>query len=120
MSAKLLLHEEVSVAEAILRVLEEAGIDMVFGIPGDQSGLAEGISAIELTAAGYAQPRNDFGRHGYRGPCPPSGPPHTYRFFLYALDAAPDLPPKASRADVLEFSDEHALGRAELSGTYGR
>lgn len=93
---------------------------MIFGIPGDQPGLVEGISAIELTAAGYAQPRNDFGRHGYRGPCPPSGPPHTYRFFLYALDAAPDLTPTASRADVLEFSAEHALGRAELSGTYGR
>ena len=38
MSAKLLLHEEVSVAEAILRVLEEAGIDMVFGIPGGNTG----------------------------------------------------------------------------------
>ena len=31
MSAKLLLHEEVSVPEAILRVLEEAGIDTIFG-----------------------------------------------------------------------------------------
>lgn len=38
MSAKLLLHEEVSVPEAILRVLEEAGIDMIFGIPGGQTG----------------------------------------------------------------------------------
>lgn len=93
---------------------------MIFGIPGDQPGLTEGISAIELTVSGFAQPRNDFGKHGYRGPCPPSGPPHTYRFFLYALDAVPDLPPKASRADVLEFTDEHALGRAELSGTYSR
>lgn len=38
MSAKLLLHEEVSVPEAISRVLEEAGIDMVFGIPGGNTG----------------------------------------------------------------------------------
>ena len=38
MSAKLLLHEEVSVPEAISRVLEEAGVDMVFGIPGGNTG----------------------------------------------------------------------------------
>lgn len=38
MSAKLLLQEEVSVPEAIVRVLEQAGIDMVFGIPGGQTG----------------------------------------------------------------------------------
>ena len=34
MATKKLLQEEVSVPEAILRVLEEAGIHMVFGIPG--------------------------------------------------------------------------------------
>lgn len=34
MVAKKLLREEVSVPEAIVRVLEEVGIDMVFGIPG--------------------------------------------------------------------------------------
>ena len=34
MGAKRLLHEEVAVPEAIVRVLEEVGIDMVFGIPG--------------------------------------------------------------------------------------
>ena len=38
MSAKLLLNSEVSIPEAILRVLEEANIDMVFGIPGGQTG----------------------------------------------------------------------------------
>jgi len=38
MTAKLLLQEEVTVPEAIIRVLEEAGIDMVFGIPGGNTG----------------------------------------------------------------------------------
>jgi len=37
MSAKLLLQEEVSVPEAILRVLEDAGVDTVFGIAGGQT-----------------------------------------------------------------------------------
>ena len=34
MTAQKLLREEVSVPEAIIRVLEEAGVDMVFGMPG--------------------------------------------------------------------------------------
>ena len=38
MSAKLLLDQEVSVPEAISRVLEEAGVEMVFGIPGGNTG----------------------------------------------------------------------------------
>jgi len=38
MTAKLLLQEEVTVSEAIIRVLEEAGIDIVFGLPGGNTG----------------------------------------------------------------------------------
>ena len=38
MTTKLLLQKEVTVSEAIIRVLEEAGIDMVFGIPGGNTG----------------------------------------------------------------------------------
>ena len=37
MGARLLLREELSVPEAILRVLEEAGVDTVFGIAGGQT-----------------------------------------------------------------------------------
>ncbi len=37
--AKLLLQDEVPVREAIIRVLEQAGIDMVFGIPGGYMGM---------------------------------------------------------------------------------
>ena len=29
---------------------------------------------------------NDFLKRSYGGPCPPEGPPHKYRFTLYALD----------------------------------
>ena len=38
MTTKLMLQKEVTVSEAIIRVLEEAGIDMVFGIPGGNTG----------------------------------------------------------------------------------
>ena len=38
MTAELLLDEQVSVGEAIVRVLEEAAIDLVFGMPGGNMG----------------------------------------------------------------------------------
>ncbi len=37
-TTEMLFHEEVSVCEGILRVLEEVGIDMVFGIQGGNMG----------------------------------------------------------------------------------
>src|SRR5437868_755424 len=38
MAAERLLQERVSVAEAVVRVLEQAGIDHVFGMPGGNTG----------------------------------------------------------------------------------
>ena len=38
MTAERLLQEQVSVGEAIVRVLEQAGIEFVFGMPGGNTG----------------------------------------------------------------------------------
>jgi Raf kinase inhibitor-like YbhB/YbcL family protein len=52
----------------------------VTGIPARLRGLA--------TATHVGRPnRNDFGRIGYGGPCPPSGQTHRYVFQLLAFDA---------------------------------
>ncbi len=58
---------------------------------------------------------------GYRGPLPPpkSGP-HRYFFKLYALDAALDLAPGATKAAILKAMDGHVLGEGRLFGTYER
>ncbi len=69
---------------------------------------------------GARQGRNDFGRLGYGGPCPPPGPAHHYVFDLYALDAPLGLPPGASRADVERAMRGHVLAHAALTGTYAR
>ena len=37
MTTERLLHEDITVPEAIVRVLEEAGIDTVFGMPGGKA-----------------------------------------------------------------------------------
>ncbi|MES2136473.1 MAG: YbhB/YbcL family Raf kinase inhibitor-like protein [Pseudomonadota bacterium] len=76
-------------------------------------------------AAGQAvgtQAVNDLGKPGYGGPCPPKGHgPHHYRFKLFALGVdSLGLPANAKAADVESAAEGHALGRAELIGTYER
>lgn len=68
---------------------------------------------------GAGQGLNDFRRHDYGGPCPPSGV-HRYFFKLYALDAVLELGGKAKKADLEKAMKGHILGQAELIGLYKR
>ncbi len=68
---------------------------------------------------GAVEGLNDFKKHSYGGPCPPSGT-HHYYFRLYALDTTLDLSSEASREDVLKAIKDHILGSAELIGLYQR
>ena len=70
--------------------------------------------------AGARQGRNDFGKLGWGGPCPPPGKPHRYFFRLYALDRVLDLEPGATKAGVERSMKGHVLAEAELYGTYAR
>jgi Raf kinase inhibitor-like YbhB/YbcL family protein len=71
--------------------------------------------------AGPVEGRNDFGRSGWHGPCPPPGHgPHRYFFRLYALDGDLDLPAGAGKAEVEQRISERVLASAELVGTYER
>jgi Raf kinase inhibitor-like YbhB/YbcL family protein len=65
---------------------------------------------------------NDFGKPGYGGPCPPKGNgPHHYHFKTFALDVASlGRRPDAHVSDVEREAEKHAVGRAELIGTYER
>ena len=65
---------------------------------------------------------NDFGKAGYGGPCPPKGHgTHHYHFKLFALDTASlDLSDGAKVEEVEQAAQKHALGRAELIGTFER
>jgi len=71
---------------------------------------------------GVVQARNDFGKSGYGGACPPAGAKkHRYIFTVWALDVA-KLPinSESSGAMVGFNMSGHALGNAELIVTYGR
>jgi Raf kinase inhibitor-like YbhB/YbcL family protein len=67
-----------------------------------------------------AQGTNDFNSSGYGGPSPPPGKPHRYFFHLFALDTRLNLPPGATRQELMAKMQDHVVGHGELMGTYGR
>jgi Raf kinase inhibitor-like YbhB/YbcL family protein len=69
--------------------------------------------------AGARQGINDFRRHAYGGPCPPSGT-HRYFFKLYALDTVLNLNEAAAKAQLEIAMTGHVLNQAELVGLYKR
>ena len=62
---------------------------------------------------------NDFNRHSYGGPCPPSGT-HRYFFKVYALDTKLDLNPNSRKRDVERAMEGHVLAKGEIVGLYRR
>ncbi len=93
---------------------------LLCNLPGDVRDLTEAMPTAVQLANGVTQGRNDFGKIGYGGPCPPPGPPHRYRFTLYALDARPLVRSGATKQQVLDGMKEHILDQAQLIGMYQR
>jgi Raf kinase inhibitor-like YbhB/YbcL family protein len=62
---------------------------------------------------------NDFGKHTYGGPCPPSGT-HRYFFKVYALDTKLSLQVHCRKKDIEEAMAGHILAKGELVGLYRR
>jgi hypothetical protein len=67
--------------------------------------------------AGAVQGVNSFRKNNYGGPCPPSGS-HRYFFKLYALDAALNLDPKATKADLERAMKGRVVAEARTMGRY--
>jgi Raf kinase inhibitor-like YbhB/YbcL family protein len=82
------------------------------GVAKDGKGLPEGASQVST----------DFGEPGYGGPCPPKGDtPHRYHFTIYALKTDKlELPLKATASLAGFLVNANSLGKATLTGVYGR
>ena len=78
--------------------------------------------SLEAGQAVGKQAVNGAGKSGYMGPCPPPGHGvHHYHFKLYALDTDTlDVADGAKVEEVEQAAQKHALGRAELIGTFER
>lgn len=92
-----------------------AGVPAGEAVPGD--------STVPPDRAGKSagrQGKNDFGKLGYGGPCPPSGT-HRYVFRLYAMAGFIELPVRPpTRAEVLAAIKGHIVAEGRLIGRYTR
>ena len=93
---------------------------VIYDLPAATTSLSQGVHARETVEHGARQGKNDFRKIGYGGPCPPAGKPHRYFFKLYALDAALDLGPGATKAQLEKAMRGHILEEAQLIGMYHR
>lgn len=105
---------------------------VVVDLPPKVSGLKEGLpteEAVSETSMEGSIPadserralqgKNDFGKFGYGGPCPPSGT-HRYFFRLYAVDTTLRPPAATTRAGTLKAIQGHILAEGRLIGKYTR
>ena len=85
---------------------------------------APGGTFVHWIAWGRTRPSvsgtNTFGKVGYDGPCPPSGPAHRYVFRLFALRSPLPLRRGASLVAFTRALRGRVLGKATLVGRYGR
>ena len=97
---------------------------VVVNIPAGATELKQDAGKADgsMLPAGATQARNDYGVAGWGGPCPPVGDqPHRYRFTLYALKVERvELPQNATASLVGSIVNANALGKARLTGRYGR
>ncbi len=68
---------------------------------------------------GAVQGINDFKKHSYGGPCPPSRT-HRYVFKVFALDVRLDLGPNSAAVDLQNAMKGHVISKAQMIGLYGR
>jgi Raf kinase inhibitor-like YbhB/YbcL family protein len=93
---------------------------VLYDLAAQSRDLPEGVPHDKTLPNGSKQGRNDFGRVGYGGPCPPPGRPHRYFFTLYAVDRTLGLAPGATKAQLVKALKGHTLGEAQWMGRYGR
>ncbi|MDP6823409.1 MAG: YbhB/YbcL family Raf kinase inhibitor-like protein [Dehalococcoidia bacterium] len=89
---------------------------LVFDMPPDAAGLGENVEPDSSGVTG----KNDFGSRDYRGPCPPPGDPHRYRFTVFYLDRELGLDDNSELDGFLEAIEGHVLDQGRLTGTFGR
>jgi Raf kinase inhibitor-like YbhB/YbcL family protein len=91
---------------------------VVYNIDPSLGQLDENLPRAETSTAGV-QGKNDSGKIGYMGPCPPSGS-HRYIARLLALDTELNLKPGASHRELASAMESHILDQAALMGTYAK
>ena len=91
-----------------------------WNIPKGARALDRGVPEKADLGDGTVQGKNDFGRVGYAGPCPPKGPAHQYVIRVFALEAALEIDDGAAPDDIVAAVKKKSLADAKLKATYQR
>ena len=86
---------------------------LIWNIPPQTNSISEGSAPKDVPGT------NDFGKSGYKGPCPPPGT-HRYSFKIYALDRELDLRGGAKRSQLDAAMKGHVVAQGVLVGRYAR
>ena len=92
---------------------------VLYNLPGNINELPENIPPSITLPNGARQGRNDSGKTGYIGPCPPGGT-HRYFFKIYALSVQLQVEENITKSGLLNAMKEHILSEAQLMGMYKR
>jgi Raf kinase inhibitor-like YbhB/YbcL family protein len=92
---------------------------VIYNIPAHVGHIGQAAPKKERVPDAGMQGRNDSGKLGYMGPCPPSGT-HRYYARLYAVDRELPLAPGASHKELSSAMEGHVIAEAELMGTYAK
>jgi Raf kinase inhibitor-like YbhB/YbcL family protein len=87
---------------------------------GDRRRLPENLPNDQFLQGVGVQGKNDFGKYGYGGPCPPRPAEHRYFFILFALDKRLDIQPGITRTELEAIIKDHITGHTQLMGRYKR
>jgi Raf kinase inhibitor-like YbhB/YbcL family protein len=91
---------------------------VLYNIPPNVNRIAENVPRNGSIEGLGSQGRNDSGKVGYTGPCPPSGR-HRYFARLYALRTRLDeLGPNATYPELIAAIHDKVIEETELMGTY--
>jgi Raf kinase inhibitor-like YbhB/YbcL family protein len=90
-----------------------------YDIPPQVGAMIEDIPKTDTLSCGGKQGKNDFGRIGWGGPCPPSGT-HRYFFKVYCLDIALNLSAGKTKKEIEKAMKGHVIDKGELTGVYSR
>ena len=92
---------------------------VLFNMPADTNELSENIPPVKILPNGARQGKNDFGKIGYGGPCPPGGT-HRYYFKIYALSEELNVEPGITKSELLKAMEGKILSEGQLMGRYKR
>ena len=92
---------------------------VLFNLPANINELSEDVPLLEILQNGAKQGRNDFGKIGYGGPCPPGGT-HRYYFKIYALSEELKVEAGITKSELLKAMEGHILSEGQLMGRYKR